>query len=146
MSEFLKMELEKIKGKTYITDIPIEEFESIEELTEFIKVAKKSHCGTVLHYETSNFHQGVVVQLFDIVNCEAKDCIGTVEECREARELQKVMKPIGLDMCTCPKCGTYNEVIEKRRKTVNQDIVLCWHCGQAIEIRRSDSQSGRNEN
>lgn len=62
--------------------------------------------------------------------------IGTVEECRKAVEKQKEMKPIRIDMCTCPNCGTYNETVKKRRKTVNEDIVYCWHCGQAMLIRR----------
>lgn len=64
--------------------------------------------------------------------------IGTVEECREARERQIAKKPIRVDMCTCPNCGTYNDIVKKRRNTVNQDIVFCWYCGQAIEIKRSD--------
>ena len=66
------------------------------------------------------------------------DAIGTVEECREAVERQKAKKPLRIDMCTCPTCGTYNESVKKRRNTVNQDIVYCWHCGQAMEINRSD--------
>ena len=73
MREFLKNGLEKVKGLTYIVDIPIEEFQSIEELTMFVKEAKKNKCGAVLHYETSNYHQGVVVQLFDKETCTAKD-------------------------------------------------------------------------
>lgn len=62
--------------------------------------------------------------------------IGTVEECRKAVEKQKAKKPIRIDMCTCPNCGTYNETVKKRRKTVNEDIVYCWHCGQAMLIRQ----------
>lgn len=61
---------------------------------------------------------------------------GTVEELREARERQVPKKPIRNDLCTCPSCGTHNEVIKKRRNTVNNDIVHCWHCGQAIEVNR----------
>ncbi len=64
--------------------------------------------------------------------------IGTVEECQEAMNRQRAKKPLRIDMCTCPTCGTYNESIKKRRNTVNQDIVYCWHCGQAMEINRSD--------
>lgn len=64
--------------------------------------------------------------------------IGTVEECREAVERQKERKPIRIDMCNCPKCGTYNETVKKRRNTVKQDIVYCWYCGQAMEVNRSD--------
>lgn len=62
--------------------------------------------------------------------------IGTVEECREAVEKQIAKKPIRNDLCTCPTCGTHNEVIKKRRNTVTNDIVYCWHCGQAIEVNR----------
>lgn len=64
--------------------------------------------------------------------------IGTAEECREAREKQISKKPIRSDMCTCPKCGTHNETIKRRRNTVPSDIVYCWYCGQAIEVKRSD--------
>lgn len=56
MSEFLKNTLEEIKGQTYISSVPIEEFESKEELVAFVKIAKESKIGTALHYETSNFH------------------------------------------------------------------------------------------
>lgn len=62
--------------------------------------------------------------------------IGTLEELREVREKQVSKKPIRNDLCTCPSCGTHNEVIKKRRNTVNNDIVYCWHCGQAMEVNR----------
>lgn len=62
--------------------------------------------------------------------------IGTLEECREAVEKQTAKNPINNDRRTCPSCGTYNEVIKKRRNTVVCDTVYCWHCGQAIECRR----------
>lgn len=62
--------------------------------------------------------------------------IGTPEECGEAVAKQTAKKPIGIDRCTCPSCGTYNETIKKRRNTVVCDTVYCWHCGQAIECRR----------
>lgn len=51
-------------------------------------------------------------------------------------EEDKVKKPIRNDKCTCPNCGTYNETIKKRRNTVSEDIVYCWHCGQALLVRR----------
>lgn len=62
--------------------------------------------------------------------------IGTPEECRTAMEKQKKKNPIRLDKCTCPSCGTYNEVWKKRRNTLPSDVVHCWHCGQAVEIFR----------
>ena len=62
--------------------------------------------------------------------------IGTPEECQAAVEKQKAKNPIRNDKCTCPSCGTHNEVFEKRRNTVAHDVVYCWHCGQAVEIDR----------
>ena len=53
--------------------------------------------------------------------------IGTPEECRAAMEKQTEKNPIRLDKCTCPSCGTYNEVWKKRRNTLPSDIVYCWH-------------------
>ena len=67
---------------------------------------------------------------------EQYTAIGTPEECRAAVEKQKSKKPIRNDKCTCPSCGTHNEVFKKRRNTVAHDIVYCWHCGQAVEIDR----------
>lgn len=44
-------------------------------------------------------------------------------------------KPIGYrDGHTCPQCGTYNAVWEKREKTVKKDIVYCWHCGCKVQL------------
>lgn len=56
----------------------------------------------------------------------------------KAGKKHEVMEPIRIDKCTCPSCGTYNEVWKKRRNTLPSDIVYCWHCGQAVEIKRSD--------
>ena len=53
-----------------------------------------------------------------------------------ALEKQIPKKPIRNDKCTCPSCGTHNEVFKRRRNTVAHDIVYCWHCGQAVEIDR----------
>ena len=66
--------------------------------------------------------------------------IGTPEKCQAAVKKQTVKKPIRMDKCTCPSCGTHNEVWKKRRNTVPSDIVYCWHCGQAVEIFRGDEQ------
>lgn len=82
--------------------------------------------------------QDLLLHKADSVVLNQYKAIGTVEGCREAREKQIPKKPIRTDMCTCPKCGTYNETIKKRRNTVPSDIVYCWYCGQAIEVKRSD--------
>lgn len=87
-------------------------------------------------------------------NCDHKDeyieeleaeiqqyrAISTVEECRAAVKKQTIEKPIYNDKCTCPSCYTHNEVWEKRRNTVGSDIVHCWHCGQAVEIKRGNEE------
>ena len=62
--------------------------------------------------------------------------IGTVEEFKALKERDVPKKPIRIDECTCPSCGTHNEIIKKRRNTVAFDTVYCWHCGQAIEVKR----------
>nr|DAQ61848.1 MAG TPA: DNA-directed RNA polymerase [Caudoviricetes sp.] len=56
----------------------------------------------------------------------------------KAGEKHEAMEPIRMDKCTCPSCGTHNEVWKKRRNTLPSGIVYCWHCGQAVEIKRSD--------
>lgn len=64
--------------------------------------------------------------------------IGTVEECREAREKQKSKKPklnyrrkfLGEDIYTCPTCGN---VCLKKYANERQNNNFCWDCGQAID-------------
>jgi ssDNA-binding Zn-finger/Zn-ribbon topoisomerase 1 len=58
----------------------------------------------------------------------------------KALEKQVTKKPIRNGKCTCPRCETHNEVIKKRRNTVPFDTVYCWHCGQAIEIKRGGEE------
>lgn len=71
--------------------------------------------------------------LEEVQACRA---IGTVEEFKALKEKAEPKKPIRMDLCTCPSCGTHNEVFKKRRNTVTYDIVHCWHCGQVVEIKR----------
>ena len=59
-----------------------------------------------------------------------------VSESTELFQKNEIKEPIRQDMCTCPRCGTYNETIKKRRNTVVIDVVYCWHCGQAISVRQ----------
>lgn len=76
MSNFLEKELRNIKGLNYIVSIPIEEFNTIAELEGFVKKAKKQAVGVVMHYETSNFHCGVVAQIYDKRTCTVKEFLG----------------------------------------------------------------------
>lgn len=36
--------------------------------------------------------------------------------------------------CKCNKCDTYNSIWDARRLVVQNDIVYCWHCGQAHRL------------
>lgn len=69
----------EVKGTSYITDIPIGNFASIQDLEAFVQDMKANRIGTVLHYETSNFHHGVVVQVYDIETCKFKGYLGGVK-------------------------------------------------------------------
>lgn len=65
--------LKEVSSVKHIVDVPIDEFNTIDEITELIKRAKKNGIGAVLHYETSNYHCGVVIQLYDKETCTVKD-------------------------------------------------------------------------
>ncbi len=98
----------------------------------------KEHCPQA--EMASKIANGRMFATKELIACqkelEAYRAIGTPEECREAVEKQKAKTPIRNDKCTCPSCGTHNEVFKKRRNTVAHDIVYCLHCGQAVEIDR----------
>ncbi|MCM1258815.1 MAG: hypothetical protein NC307_13300 [Roseburia sp.] len=64
--------------------------------------------------------------------------INYIRSCQKAKEKQLAQEPIGIEMCTCPRCGTYNEAVGRRRNTVDHDIVYCWHCGQAMKVGREE--------
>ena len=65
-------------------------------------------------------------------NVELMD--NAIKALEDVQQYRAIGKP--KDKCTCPSCGTHNEVFKKRRNTVAHDIVYCWHCGQAVEIDR----------
>lgn len=77
---------------------------------------------------------GMAIQALEKV--QQFESIGTIEEFKALKERDVPKKPIRIDECTCPSCGTHNEIIKKRRNTVAFDTVYCWHCGQAIEVKR----------
>lgn len=95
----------------------------------------------IIHRIFSNGSVGSVDELRKIIDeWLLYHKLGTVDECKEATEKQKAKKPIRNDLCTCPECGTHNEIIKKRRNTVDYDIVYCWHCGQAIEVSTDEGR------
>lgn len=102
-----------------------------ENETRVILKAELKH-----HPETSIFYEALSKAIEILEELQQYRAIGTPEECRAAVEKQKEKKPIRNDKCTCPSCGTHNELFKKRRNTVAHDIVYCWHCGQAVDIDR----------
>lgn len=61
--------------------------------------------------------------------------IGTVEECREARERQRAKKPVYpylKSFPTCPNCGEVNLQQENEYGNVVANYDFCPDCGQAI--------------
>lgn len=124
------------------------EEEEMQELSDLLisvlsEIQQYRSIGTVEEIESLNFssNQLRLVNLVERYKEKLKEYeeIGTVSECLDAMEKQRVKKPIRNDMCTCPKCGTHNEVVKKHRNTVNQDTVYCWYCGQAMEVKRGDT-------
>ncbi len=100
-----------------------------------IPVNGKDGCYSITEYQEA---KTVAVQALEEI--QQYRAIGTLEECRAAVKKQTIEKPIYNDKCTCPSCYTHNEVWEKRRNTVGSDIVHCWHCGQAVEIKRGNEE------
>lgn len=89
---------------------------------------------------SKNLHQGNLVLALDIarksmLELEQYRSIGTIEACLEDKNTKIPKNPVGINQDICPRCGTHNEVIMKRRNTVPEDTVYCWHCGQAITIK-----------
>lgn len=106
----------------------------LEENRRYREIGTLEELKVAMKYVYLAKKHGTVGQVIE--NCVKYEEIGTPEECRAAMEKQNAMEPIRMDKCTCPSCGTYNEIWKKRRNTLPSDIVYCWHCGQAVEIKR----------
>ena len=65
-----KQDVYDIKDTSFITDIPLKEFENIEDLDTFVEVMNGNGIGVVLKTEYSNFYQGVLVECFDKETCD----------------------------------------------------------------------------
>ena len=127
-------------------NLPIGMGKAFDTAIKALEDVQRYHAiGTPEELQTMKEHGGFTgVELANIAAMQMKlkeyEAIGTEEECRAAVDKRTVMKPIRMDKCTCPSCGTHNEVWKKRRNTLPSDIVYCWHCGQAVEIFRGDEQ------
>lgn len=128
--------------RVYEADMPeggttVNENEAIEVLKDFDKQVTAKADGA---YQSTVGKMACDTAIKALEEVQKYQQIGTPEECRAAREKQMPKRPIGLDMCTCPSCYTQNEIWKKRRNIAPNDIVYCWHCGQAVEILREDGE------
>lgn len=112
---------------------------AISEFVEQLSVAcsKNTFCTTI------NGMKNVEIMTLDSVT---RTVYEEADGILEAKARMIPQKPIRIDECTCPKCGTYNEMVKKRRNTVAFDTVYCWHCGQAMEVRRELHSGNYYEN
>ncbi len=60
-----KEDVYDIKDTSWVTDIPLKEFENLEDLNNFVEVMNKNGIGVVIKTEYSNFYQGVLIEAFD---------------------------------------------------------------------------------
>lgn len=65
MREKIKDFIDNAKENEYWSSLPIEEFESIEELRETVELCYRLKLSTEIKAEHSNFYQGV---LFSVAN------------------------------------------------------------------------------
>lgn len=88
--------------------------------------------------EKLSFSEGEICETIDTAISALKEIqqyreIGTVEECREAVEKQKVKKPEVIDQdfdyYKCPVCGEYIWATDN----IN-DHKYCLNCGQAVTL------------
>lgn len=111
----------------------------------------KENCNTCIGCDRKNKADDAIKQkdkeckaYVHTYKCDSDTCVGC--EYRYETNGRDIPKdPIRNDKCTCPSCGTHNEVIKKRRNTVHHDVVYCWHCGQAIKVEQIEEQKKEPE-
>lgn len=85
--------------------------------------------STVIWHLVANDYRCAIKALDEIQQYRA---IGTVEECREARERQRAKKPVK-DECNhdcCPNCGW----VVYKDEWGGRYLPYCENCGQAIDF------------
>lgn len=113
----------------------------IEELEQYRAIGTQEECRKSLEICKAMIERNITPDDMENYMKFEDECIKqgfTLVGLLKAGEKHEAMETIRMDKCTCPSCGTHNEVWKKRRNTLPRDIVYCWHCGQAVEIKRSD--------
>lgn len=114
---------------------------ALEEVQQYHAIGTPEECRKSLEICKAMVERNITPDDMENYMKFEDECIKqgfTLVSLLKAGEKQEAMEPIRMDKCTCPSCGTHNEVWKKRRNTLPSDIVYCWHCGQAVEIKRSD--------
>lgn len=137
-----------------ILEVRISRFDHAGDVNEALEIAKKAldeiqqyrEIGTLEElarakkYINLSKKHGTIGEMID--KCAGYESIGTVEECREAREKQIPKRPdyegdgyadgeIVYDTWICPNCGIKYEVDY-------DDYDYCPKCGQAILREKSE--------
>lgn len=113
----------------------------LEEVKQYRAIGTQEECRKSLEICKAMIERNITPDDMENYMKFEDECIKqgfTLVGLLKAGEKHEAMEPIRMDKCTCPSCGTHNEVWKKRRNTLPSDIVYCWHCGQAVEIKRSD--------
>ncbi len=114
---------------------------ALEEVQQYRAIGTLEECRRLLEICKAMVERNITPDDMENYMKFEDECIKqgfTLVGLLKAGEKHEAMEPIRMDKCTCPSCGTYNEVWKKRRNTLPSDIVYCWHCGQAVETKRSD--------
>lgn len=112
---------------------------ALEGVQQYRAIGTQEECRKSLEICKSMIERNITPENMEEYMKFEDECVKrgfTFNSLLEAREKHEAMEPIRMDKCTCPSCGTHNEVWKKRRNTLPSDIVYCWHCGQAVEIKR----------
>lgn len=68
-----KQDVYDIIDRSYITCIPLEEFEDLKDLEQFVKVMSQNGIGVAARAEYSNIYNGVFIEAFDKNKCSTKN-------------------------------------------------------------------------
>lgn len=109
-------------------------------ITELNAVAEKHKNDKLFTFQTNitAMCRDVIPKLEQLAEYEA---IGTVEECRQAREKQRAKKPVYpylKSIPTCPNCGEVNLQHENEYGNMDANYDFCPDCGQSIDWSDAD--------
>lgn len=101
--------------------------EAIKKLKLYREIGTVEEIKRMQRYSTLAKKHGTIGQVID--SCAEYEAIGTVEECRSARERQrKAIPEANTNFYRCPNCGEIRSIRQKHN--------YCHDCGQAFGWRK----------